>query len=125
MSDPRTRMPPMPAGQRQQPGQQQGPAQKADALETAKETRSVFNPTDIAMMLQDGEIDPGMSVVDFLERFGIDVNGPITQLGEFFMKQMSSADPLQKMQAIREKAQPAPPPPEGDFDQVIGRYGEQ
>lgn len=65
-----------------------------------EDTRSMLNPTDLAAIKQEGEITPDMSIRDFFQTQGIDVDGPVSQLVEWNMKQIENADPLNKMKAI-------------------------
>lgn len=83
------------------------------------DNKSMFNPTDVAGMATNGEITPDMTIRQFFESQGMDVDGPVTQLVEWQMSQMNKADPLNKMKAIAGQGgantQPtgAPPAPPG------------
>jgi hypothetical protein len=72
---------------------------------------SIFNPADAAMMKQEGSLNPDMSVRQFLETQGIDVEGPVTQLLKFAKDQIDKAKPVNKMAAIAGQA--AAPLPQG------------
>ena len=85
-----------------------------DLQQKLKGLRSVFNPTDLSMMRQEGEIDPNMSVLELLTKLGIDPKGPITQFQKFTMDQMKNSNPLRKLQAFAGQAGGPPggePPP--------------
>jgi hypothetical protein len=72
-------------------------------MQTIEENRSMFNPTDLASMKTNGEITPDMTIRQFFESQGLDVEGPVTQLVEWQMSQIQKADPLNKMKAIAGK----------------------
>lgn len=91
----------------------------SDIQNTLMQNRSVLNPTDAAMMKQDGEVTPDMTVRDYFAKLGVDVDGPVTQLVEMGQREMQKANPMNKMQAIsggpqgkpamgRPQGQPAP-----------------
>jgi len=65
-----------------------------------KEKQSFLNPSDMGAMSADGAITADMSIRQFLESQGMDVEGPVTQLVQWQMSQMENADPLNKMKAI-------------------------
>jgi hypothetical protein len=79
-------------------------------METLKGNRSVFNPTDMSMMAQEGEITPDMPIREYFAKLGVDVDGPISQLVEMAKGQMQKADPLNKMKAIAGGPQQGMPP---------------
>jgi hypothetical protein len=96
------------------PNEPAQPANPQDMMGRLNEMRSNFNPTDAAMGSVEG--GPGnMTVIELLQKSGIDPQGPATQLRDFFMKQMKNADPLNKMRGL------APPtggmPPAGGMPQ--------
>ena len=68
--------------------------------EKVRGNMSVFNPTDIAMMGQNGVLRPDMTVRQYLETVGIDVDGPVTQFRDAANDQMQKADGGNKMKAI-------------------------
>lgn len=72
-----------------------------------EENRSMFNPDDLAAAATQGQITPDMTIRQFLEMNGMDVEGPVTQLVEWQMSQMDKADPLNKMKAIAGQGKPA------------------
>jgi hypothetical protein len=72
----------------------------SDVERAIEAQKSVLNPTDVAMMKQDGELRPDMSVRDYLGKMGVDVDGPVTQLLDALKGQREKANPLNKMQAI-------------------------
>lgn len=78
-------------------------------MQTLRDTRSVFNPTDSAMNAAEGQGSQNMSVIEVLNKVGIDPQGPATQLRDFFMSQMKNADPLNKMRALAGGGQARPP----------------
>ncbi|MFA5376774.1 MAG: hypothetical protein WC455_13580 [Dehalococcoidia bacterium] len=88
-----------------------------------KEKQSFLNPSDMGAMAADGAVTADMSIRQFLESQGMDVEGPVTQLVEWQMKQMENADPLNKMKAIAGQGganmQPSgqPPAPAGRMPQ--------
>jgi len=72
----------------------------SDIQKKIQDNMSIFNPTDAAMMKQNGQLDPNMSIRDFFQMNGVDVDGPISQLVKFAQDQIGKANPLNKMQAI-------------------------
>lgn len=68
--------------------------------EKVRGNMSVFNPTDIAMMGQNGMLRQDMTVRQYLETVGIDVDGPVSQFKEAAQSQMQKADGGNKMKAI-------------------------
>jgi hypothetical protein len=47
-----------------------------------------------------GQVSPDMTIRDFFQKQGIDVDGPVTQLVDFAKKQVANANPLTKMRNI-------------------------
>lgn len=78
-------------------GPQQGGPPMGDPI---AQNQSMFNPADLAGMKQTGDVTPQMTVRDFLQKMGIDVDGPVTQLQEFAQKQVQGGKALGKMQNI-------------------------
>lgn len=72
----------------------------SDIDATLRQNRSVMNPADLAMMKEEGEITPDMTIRDYFAKLGVDVDGPVVQLVELGKSQMQKANPLNKMQAI-------------------------
>jgi len=79
--------------------------------------KSPVNPVDASMMKQDGEINPDMPIRSYLEKFGIDVDGPVSQLLDAYKNQKQKAGMTGKMSAIagapgmgQPSARPAPVP---------------
>ena len=119
----------LPGGQPPLPG-----GQPPDLQSQVKGMRSIMNPADVSMMKQDGDIDPNMTVIEFLKQMGIDPNGPASQFKDFAMKQMENANPLNKMKGLAggppgtspgmgvpggpQMGLPASPPPP-DFDKLM------
>lgn len=71
----------------------------------------MLNPVDLAAMKQEGVARPGMTVRDFMQKMGIDVDGPIEQLTKFGQKQTQNASALGKMQGMRGGMPPGGMPP--------------
>lgn len=101
----------------------------SDIDSTLRQNRSMFNPTDMSMMKQEGEITPDMTIRDYFSKLGVDVDGPVTQLIEMGKQQMQKANPLNKMQAIaggpkmgQPQGQP-PPMPQGGPPEAPGMSG--
>ena len=92
---------------RQAPMSPPQPGGAGDPLGDAKGMRSVFNPTDLSMSVQDGELSPDSTVGDLLNKLGMTVEDRITDLLPVLKQQMDSASPLNKMQNLAQK-QPAP-----------------
>jgi len=95
-----------------------------------KENQSMLNPADAATMAQSGDMQANMTVRDFLQQLGIDVDGPVDQLKEFAQKQVSNAGGMSKMQNIAQSAGPAGPPAPGagqpvqpDMKGLLGSLG--
>lgn len=82
-------------------------AQKPNDLEA---NRSMLNPTDMAGMASRGDVSQDMTVRDFFQKFGVDVDGPVSQLANFAKKQVENADPLNKMQNMARGNQGNMPP---------------
>jgi hypothetical protein len=85
--------------------------------------KSMLNPTDVSTMKQSGELSQNMTVRDYLGKFGIDVDGPVTQLVEAFKKQSQTASMPGKMGAIAGgpgMGQPQKPFPQGRPPMVSG-----
>ena len=90
----------------------QSPLPGGPGLESkVKGMRSIMNPADVSMMKQDGDIDPNMTVIEFLEQMGIDPQGPASQFKDFAMKQMENANPLNKMKGLAGGGSPPGVPP--------------
>ena len=99
MSDPMNAAPPMGS-----PPMGQDPVQA---------NKSLFNPADASLMKQSGEISQDMTVRDFMQTMGIDVDGPVTQLFDAagpMSKQMQNKGGISKMQNIAQGAGPSAPP---------------
>ena len=80
----------------------------SDMEQRIEQNKSMFNPTDVAMMKQDGQLDAQkMSVRGLLEKFGIDVEGPASQLIDFFKSQRQKGSMAGKIQSLG-GGQPAP-----------------
>lgn len=103
MSDPMNGRPPMgmpPGGA--PPGRGAPPPGNAGQAATAiRDNRSVFHPTDMAAMQQTGDVQANMTIAQFFQKFGIDVNrDPVSKLAQFTQDQLSKANPVNKMGAI-------------------------
>lgn len=131
MSDPRIQMGARPMG-----GAPAGGAPKGNAGQAAtaiRQNRSVFNPGDVAAMGQTGDLAANMTIAQFFQKFGIDVNkDPITKLQQFAQDQMQKADPMNKMSAIAgQSGQPGGSPapagpgaPTPGLNDLMGSMGE-
>ena len=128
---PRGGAPPMPGGAPAGPGGPPGaaPGMNPQATMSAmKESRSLFNPQDVSMMIQDGTITMETPVAEVLRLMGIDVNGPFSQLaqkGGGVSQKLRSADPVSKMRGLARKQRPPAPPQEGpgNFSQMFPTGG--
>lgn len=80
-----------------------------DPTSNLEANRSVANPTDLAAMQQNGQIGGDMSVRQFLENLGIDVEGSAQQLVELQKKHMQNASPTGKMMNMAQGASPSIP----------------
>jgi hypothetical protein len=105
-----------------QPG---GMPPQGDVMGKLKGMRSMFNPADLSMMKQDGEISPDMTIEQFLGKMGVTPQDPVSKLAEVFKGQMANADPMNKMKGIAGgagSAQPqgAPQGPPPGLDGLIG-----
>lgn len=96
-------MPPMPPGGGMPPGGPPG----GDPIAA---NESMMNPTDLAGMQP--QMQGVQTVRQFMEKVGIDVDGPVSQLEEFGKKQLAGAKPMDKMRNIAGGGMPpggAPP----------------
>ena len=96
----------------------------SDMMQKVGENQSIFNPADAAMMSQTGKIRPDMTIREFFEQQGVDVDGPLTQLAKMGRDQAMKAKPQAKAQALG--GQPAPEAPAGPppgLDQMISSMG--
>jgi hypothetical protein len=87
-----------------------------------EQNRSVFNPTDVASLVQSGQFTPQTTVTEFLGFFGIDPNGPVTQLIDFQKNQIDKADPLNKMKAIAGAGKAPAPTPQAQPPAAANRF---
>lgn len=110
MSDMRPPMPPMGGGAPPAGGMGARPpgGGPSAAVAGVEKNRSILNPTDAATMGARGQMDPNMSIRDWLGQFGVDVEGPVGQLQQFMKKQSQNANPLTKMQNIAQSGGGAP-----------------
>lgn len=86
----------------QPPGQ--GVAGKVEQMQ------SIFNPTDIAAMIQRGEITPQTPFGEVLAKMGISPNDTVMEVIQKTMRESRKANPLEKMRAL---SQPPGAPPQG------------
>ena len=86
------------------PGAPPGP--QGNTEDKFEKNLSMFNPADAAMMKQRGDIQPGMTIRQFMQKQGLNVDGPVDQLIQFAQQQMKSASPLGKVQEISGGAPP-------------------
>lgn len=108
MSDVRPPMPPMGGGGAPPMGGRPPGGGPSSAVAAVEKNRSILNPTDAATMGARGQMDPNMSIRDWLGQFGVDVEGPVVQLQQFMKKQSQNANPLTKMQNIAQGGGGAP-----------------
>ena len=123
MSDPMR--PPMPGG-----------APQGNPLQTMRQNESVLNPTDMAMKGARGEVRPDMTIREFYQTLGLDVDrNTMKDLGAALAQQGKNANPMNKVQAMAGGGRPmgGPPgmgrpqmPPQGggappDLDAIMGR----
>lgn len=78
-----------------------------DTGEVLESMRSAFNPADAAAMNQ--KLGPDATIREAFAQMGVDVDGPISQLGQMFQEQIVNADPNAKMQALANTQPPADP----------------
>ena len=80
-------------------------------------TESVLNPTDIAVKSARGDLRADMTIREFYESIGLDVDrNTLADAGRTFAQQARMARPSAKVQAM---AQGGGSPP--DLDQLLGR----
>ena len=81
---------------------------EGDPVKNMEMNRSMLNPADATMAIQEGKVRPDMSVREFLEmNMGIDVDGPVTQLIEASKKQLQNRTAIGKAANM---GQPQGPP---------------
>lgn len=85
-------IPPMPGG---------------DAL---TQNRSMLNPGDAAMAMEEGSIGPDMTVGQWFGQMGITMDMPVTEALEKMKMQSQNATGLGKAQSMAGGAPPGPPP---------------
>jgi len=91
-------------------GMQPDPAEDAAAQNVAQ-NRSMLNPTDGAFMAQSGQVNPDMTVGQFIENtFHVKWEDPLAKLQEAAKSQLKNRTPAGKMNALAGGAQGAPPP---------------
>jgi hypothetical protein len=88
-----------------------------------QQNMSVLNPVDAAVMKQDGAMgNPGeQTVMDALQKLGIDPQGPATQLVEWAKSQMKNANPANKMRAISGGGAKRPPREKPSMESLLGK----
>lgn len=98
MSDmmPKPQQPPM--GELPQSPMGQSPMRQPPSA--VEKNMSIFNPKDFAILFTQMRNNPKMSVRDFLMKLGIDVEGPVAQLTEWFTKSVENVSPLGAMKNI-------------------------
>ena len=77
-----------------------------------KDNMSMLNPTDLAVMKGTGQVGGDETVRDVLAQFGIDVDGPATQLAEFAQKQVKNSSAMGKMKNMQPQGGPTPQAPQ-------------
>ena len=72
------------------------------ALDNFKKNRSLVNPVDSTMMMQDGTISPDMTIAEFFQNtMGLDVNtNTVTDMVKATKKNVGNANPLEKMKNL-------------------------
>lgn len=66
-----------------------------------KQNETILNPNDLAAKATRGEVNPQMTIRDFLEsELGVDVDGPVSQLASALKGQAQKASPLGKVRAM-------------------------
>lgn len=71
---------------------------------------SPMNPNDLGLMAASGEFTMNMTVAEWMQKVGIDVNGPMTQILDFVKRMQSNMDPLNKVRAMGSMPRGASPP---------------
>ena len=72
--------------------------------------KSLFNPADVAAMLQSGEITPQTKFGELLAKMGISPEDTVQQVVQKTMGEVKKADPLEKMKAFSQPGPQGPPP---------------
>jgi hypothetical protein len=114
MSDPMRQQGQPPMGQAPQGQAPQG--QSPMGASPVTKNLSFLNPKDSALMASSGQINPNMSIRDFLAQQGVDVEGPVSQLVEMGKRQIANANPMTKARniaadtALQKGGQPSPQP---------------
>lgn len=112
----------------------QGPPAGDNPIE---KNRSLFNPTDLAAMSQNGTLNPQMTVGDFIQDvLKVPLDAPLPQLMTALRKQSENASPMGKVQSMAggegpqgpPQGQPAPapsqpPPGGGGLDSLMTGMG--
>ena len=90
-----------------------------EAMQNVEANRSMLNPTDGAMMAQQGKIGPGQTVGQFMETvFHVKWEDPIEKLTQAAQSQLKNRTPTGKAQALAQGAGGQPPmPPQGGMPQ--------
>ena len=87
------------------------PEMGEDPVANMEKNRSMLNPADATMAMQEGKIRPDMTVREFLQtNMGIDVDGPVTQLIEASKKQLQNRTAIGKAANMGGSPGGAPPP---------------
>jgi hypothetical protein len=84
-----------------------------DVAGKLNQMQSVFNPADIAAMVQRGEITPETPFRDVLAKMGISPEDTVAQVIEKVMQERNKANPLEKMRALSTGAGGIQPPGAG------------
>jgi hypothetical protein len=81
-----------------------------DPMQAMRGQESVLNPTDMAMKSSRGEIRPDMTIRDFYQTLGLDVDrNTMADLSKVMIQQGRQANPMNKMQAMAGRGGPAGP----------------
>lgn len=93
----------MPPGMPPSQGMPQGSAMPTggqDVPGKLSQMQSMFNPADIAAMVQRGEITPQTPFREVLAKMGISPDDTVMQVIQKTMQERNKANPLEKMRAL-------------------------
>jgi hypothetical protein len=82
-----------------------------DSTDALLDNRSFFNPADLAMMVQSGELSPETTIEEYLGMLGLTPQNTMQDMAMVMQKQMKLGSPIGKMQAIAAAGQPGQAPP--------------
>jgi hypothetical protein len=93
------------------------PRQVEDAVQ---ENMTPYNPTDAAVMKQEGMDLARMSVEEFLTKLGVDPKGPATQLSQIPQMARKQGSTVNKMRSIAGQPGGGPPRERPSMDGLLG-----